>query len=254
MEGSNLTIKEEHVDLADLVLPPNPQENLEDYFQVKDELTELPKDTHNLQTSLERLGQQKDNFCELCSLQFGNKSVFDIHLSFVHGKNITKIKEEAAEPNAVKRTGANVVILQPRSMKKHITIVHEGEKPLKCLICNYSASRKQHLDMHITSVHEVKKTFKCSICDASFAQSANLKTHIATIHEGQKPFKCSICDSSFRLSANLKTHIKAVHEGQKPFKCSICDASFTQSGSLKTHIKAVHEGQKPNVSVAKRAK
>ena len=117
---------------TDLVLVSNPQENIEDYFQVKDELTEVPKDTHNLQTSLEKLGQQKDNFCELCRLQFGNKAVFDIHLSFVHGKNITKIKDEAAEPNAIKRTGTNVVILQPRSIKKHITIVHEGEKPFKC--------------------------------------------------------------------------------------------------------------------------
>ena len=220
MEGSNLTIKEEHVDLEDLVLVPNPQENLEDYFQVKDELTEVPKDTHNLQTSLERLGQQKDNFCVLCSLQFGNKAVFDIHLSFVHGKNITKIKDEVAEPNAIKRTGANVVILQPRSMKKHITIVHEGEKPFKCSICNYSASTKQHLDMHITSVHEVKKTFKCSICDARFGRSHHLKSHVASVHEGKKPFKCSICGSSFTQSASLKAHISSVHEGQK-FKCSV---------------------------------
>ena len=162
---------------------------------MKDELTEVAKD---LQTSLERLGQQKDNFCVLCSLQFGNKAVFDIHLSFVHGKNITKIKDEAAEPNAIKRTGANVVIMQPRSMKKHITIVHKGEKPFKCSICNYSASRKQHLDMHITSVHE-----------------------------GKKPFKCSICAGNFNTNAYLKKHIKVVHEGK--------NASFTQSGSLKTH-------------------
>jgi hypothetical protein len=51
MEGSNLTTKEEHVDLEDLVLVPNPQENLEDYFQVKDELPVVAKDSHHLQTS-----------------------------------------------------------------------------------------------------------------------------------------------------------------------------------------------------------
>ena len=26
----------------------------------------------------------KDNFCNLCSMQFGNKFVYDIHMSFVH--------------------------------------------------------------------------------------------------------------------------------------------------------------------------
>jgi hypothetical protein len=51
MEGSNLTTKEEHVDLEDLVLVPNPQKNLEDYFQVKDELPVVAKDSHHLQTS-----------------------------------------------------------------------------------------------------------------------------------------------------------------------------------------------------------
>ena len=38
MEGPNLIIKEENIDLDDLVLVPNTQENLEDYFQVKDEV------------------------------------------------------------------------------------------------------------------------------------------------------------------------------------------------------------------------
>ena len=35
----------------------------------------------------------KDLYCELCSLQFDKKYVFDLHMSLVHGKKI-KIKKE----------------------------------------------------------------------------------------------------------------------------------------------------------------
>ena len=83
--------------------------------------------------------------------------MFDIHLSFIHKKNITKVKDKAAEPNAIERTKT---ILQPESKKRHNTIVHEGKKPFKCLIYNYSASEKQNLNKHIASVHEEKRPFK----------------------------------------------------------------------------------------------
>ena len=36
----------------------------------------------------------KDLYCEICELQFDKKAVFNIHLSFVHGKNKLNIKEE----------------------------------------------------------------------------------------------------------------------------------------------------------------
>ena len=35
-----------------------------------------------------------DLYCVICELQFDKKAVFNIHMSFVHGKNQLKIKEE----------------------------------------------------------------------------------------------------------------------------------------------------------------
>ena len=37
---------------------------------------------------------QKELFCEVCKLQFDKKSVYDIHLSFVHGQKKPNIKSE----------------------------------------------------------------------------------------------------------------------------------------------------------------
>ena len=41
----------------------------------------------------------KDLFCELCDLQFDKKSVYDIHMSFVHKKR--KIKDESVNEQIV---------------------------------------------------------------------------------------------------------------------------------------------------------
>ena len=40
---------------------------------------------------------QKELFCEVCKLQFDKKSVYDIHLSFVHGQKKPNIKSENDE-------------------------------------------------------------------------------------------------------------------------------------------------------------
>ena len=41
----------------------------------------------------------KDLFCEKCTLQFGKKYVFDLHLSLVHGEKI-EVKVVKNEPIA----------------------------------------------------------------------------------------------------------------------------------------------------------
>ena len=48
--------------------------------------------------------------------------------------------------------------------------------------------------LHVVSVHEGKKPFRCNICDYSCSQKSNMKSHVTYVHEGQKPFKCDICD------------------------------------------------------------
>ena len=46
---------------------------------------------------MDRKGQ-KDSFCDLCSLQFGKKFIYDIHMSVIHGQTNNKQKEEQS-PN-----------------------------------------------------------------------------------------------------------------------------------------------------------
>ena len=70
-------------------------------------------------------------------------------------------------------------------MKSHVASVHEGKKPFKCDICDYSCSQKGHMKTHVESVHEGKKSFKCDICDYSCSQKSGMKTHVESVHEGK---------------------------------------------------------------------
>ena len=92
-------------------------------------------------------------FCEKCSLQFGKKYVFDLHLSLVHGEKI-EVKKE------------------PKICEENLQEHQENEKDLPD--------------------HEIDNCLKCNICDSSFKSKRNLKNHTASVHEGKKPFKCNI--------------------------------------------------------------
>ena len=63
----------------------------------------------------------------------------------------------------------------------NIRSIHEGKKPFKCSICDYSCS--ENLNRHISSVHEVKKPF-------NFLQESNLKEQIVSI------WPCSVMELS----------------------------------------------------------
>ena len=62
-------------------------------------------------------------------------------------------------------------------MKSHVTYVHEGQKPFKCDICDYTSSGKNNMDKHVAAVHEEKKPFKCDSCDYQCSLKIHMKTH-----------------------------------------------------------------------------
>ena len=108
----------------------------------------------------------KDFYCYECYLQFEDKFLFDVHLSFMH-----------------------------ESIRRKVQI--------ECGICDAEFGQREDLDRHVAIVHEGKKPFKCDICYAQFTSKHGMKGHIATIHDGKKTFKCYICNANLGQSPNL---------------------------------------------------
>ena len=156
MDNENFTIKEEVVDLEDLILPPTEQEN-----KFNDSNTE---DANSFETVSGKSHRFKELFCE--SVHEGIKP-YKCKICYF----------ETAEKKAI---------------NKHIESIHEGIKAFNCNICGFKTAWNSDLKRHTDSVHEGIKRFKCNICDFKTNQNSNLNRHKESVHEGIKPFKCNI--------------------------------------------------------------
>ena len=154
----------------------------------------------------------KDLFCNLCALQFHKKSIYDIHMSFLHG-NIKIQKEVETE-------------LQIDEVQDVNKPVQERNSLYICPFCDRNFTIKQNLNRHIASVHEGKKPFKCNNCEASFSEKQHVKRHIQSVHKGKGTF-----------------------QGKKTVKCTICDANFTRREHMKRHVISIHMGNRSNITL-----
>ena len=106
----------------------------------------------------------RDLFCHQCSLQFGGKSVYDLHQSLVHGKSRdSEVKLGKNSEISEVKLGKISEISEPTNLTKTSTLpifptVHKETK----------SSEKVNLNVYNESVHEGKKPFKCNACDGSF--------------------------------------------------------------------------------------
>ena len=99
-------------------------------------------------------------------------------------------------------------------MNTHILVIHEGEKPYKCSICEYSCKRKEQLQPHISSVHKEKEPYEFTVLHSNYG----LNGHVQTIHESMKLFKCPFCSIKYPKQSKLKKHVNKVHEKEKALK------------------------------------
>jgi len=127
------------------------------------------------------------------------------------------------------------------AMRYHQRVVHSGDKPFKCDMCEKAFNRKDTLESHLSS-HSDLKPFMCSVCGKQFGRRHIRDTHERR-HKGEKKYACNMCVKRFMSSQQLKNHIR-VHTGEKPFSCEHCGRMFAVKHQLITHLR-IHTGERP---------
>lgn len=100
-----------------------------------------------------------------------------------------------------------MIMISAEDIKLHKE-AHYNEDSVKrflCKHCPYSTNIKTHMKIHIL-VHSGERPHKCNICNRGFTQLHVLKRHML-IHTGEKPYSCKVCNKSFRQASHLKLHM-----------------------------------------------
>ena len=92
-------------------------------------------------------------FCDICSLQFGKKIVYDIHQSFVHKtKDKVEIEEKTIQ---IKEENEGLAIHSDNTKSKmslpSLDSTHKRTKSHTCSICDYTTSHKGALTYDVRS-------------------------------------------------------------------------------------------------------
>ena len=81
----------------------------------------------------------------------------------------------------------------------------------KCGFCNAFLRSEKSLKVHVTFIHEKTKLKKCEICLENFPDDESLTLHLESTHLKSKPYKCKNCDESFETIEEMMKHI-TIHE------------------------------------------
>lgn len=151
-------------------------------------------------------------------------------------------------------------------------MTHIPMNQTECPICKKSIKPRSKLWIHMV-VHTGERPYPCNICDMKFTQVGSRKLHIEKVHKNlikaynaneqitpitlqKKPtwtsqlldkecWLCPVCKQDLESHTRLHEHF-VVHTSERPYVCKYCRKEFTSNTSARLHIKAHHPYESPD--------
>ncbi|XP_062854809.1 zinc finger protein 335-like [Trichomycterus rosablanca] len=211
--------------------------------------------------------------CWICGSRFLSQEDLQFHVD----------SHEGNDPEHFKCLQCSYRCKRWSSLKEHM-FNHQGNKPFKCEVCDYSSVYKKDVIRH-SAVHNKERRrktevtpkvseFPCPICHRVYPMQKRLTQHMKT-HSSEKPHMCDKCGKSFKKRYTFKMHLlthiqncgnslfkcefcdltcsdkkqllnhQLTHTNDKPFRCDYCKYSTSKEDFLLSHIAIKHTGEKP---------
>ena len=205
--------------------------------------------------------------CSICLIPFKSEHQVTKHVSRLHeGKQPEVIQNKLSKYDEDQDWSPST-----SKNEKKMSKVHENEK-FMCSICFKVLGAETALHRHMSQVHEKNKPIQCPHCPKKFGFKGEFNKHYINVHGGtelnsKNRFHCSICLLCFKSKNQFTQHVSRVHEGENPeviqneqskydewsphtkksekkiekFTCSICFKSLGAKATLKRHMYNIHE-------------
>ncbi|MCJ8734954.1 hypothetical protein PDJAM_G00241230 [Pangasius djambal] len=189
--------------------------------------------------------------CWICGSRFLSQEDLRFHVD----------SHEGNDPERFKCQQCSYRCKRWSSLKEHM-FNHQGTKPFKCDVCDYSSVYKKDVVRH-SAVHNKEKSkktglsfdgspqtpkvseFPCPICHRVYPMQKRLTQHMKT-HSSEKPHMCDKCGKSFKKRYTFKMHLLTHIQncGNSLFKCEFCEVTCNDKKQLLNH-QLSHTNDKP---------
>ncbi|KAJ8678626.1 hypothetical protein QAD02_014413 [Eretmocerus hayati] len=140
--------------------------------------------------------------CELCSLGFQSKYLFQKHDTLVHNNQENKMTCEYCDKKFCSLS----------ELRRH-TKSHSEKRSIKCDLCEFTAKTRSALQQHKVK-HTNVKMHSCAKCSWTFKRASELTRHQRVHSQAKTLYKCDKCDINFKYECNRNKHQQLYHKDE----------------------------------------